>query len=186
MKAKTERSGVNGDLSEVYARLLWSRFSADQELIRLRYKADAHDLIYSFHMCLYASKLKAEAKKAEFATRLKMGEANKANEVYTVYQEMAFQSFETRAQDLFEDLTEPVMQKARELIRRQWIDSKRAEEELKKVEEIQTQLRELIFSMIEDPDEDVILSFNSDRQILFLPATAETDQRLFISEREAH
>jgi hypothetical protein len=77
---RLERLSKTGELSKVQVRALWSRFSASKELKNLRANTEEHELYYSFQICLFANQLMLKSKKAEFATRLKIGETEKATE----------------------------------------------------------------------------------------------------------
>lgn len=109
---RLERLSKTGEITEVQARALWSRLSAAKELKNLRANTEEHELYYSFQICLFASKLMLESKKAEFATRMKIGETEKAMEAFESFNTMHQQSFLSNASDFLASLYEPINAKA--------------------------------------------------------------------------
>lgn len=182
---RLERLSKTGEIAEVQVRALRSRLSAAKELKNLRANTEEHELYYSFQICLYASKLMLESKKAEFATRMKVGETEKAMEAFDSFNVMYQQSFFSNAPLFLEALYEPIDAKAETLVKRQWFDSKRAKGELKSIEKNKADLQGHIGIFADDGcDAEMIRSFMDDSEILYLPSGDGAEQRVFISAKD--
>ncbi len=112
---RLERLSKTGKITDIQVRALWSRLSAAKELKNLQANTEEYELSYSFQICLFASKLTLESKKAEFATRMKMGETEKAIEAFESFNTMYQQSFLSNASDFIAALYEPINVKAKSL-----------------------------------------------------------------------
>jgi hypothetical protein len=164
---------------------LWSRLSAAKELKNLRANTEEHELYYSFQICLFASRLMLESKKAEFATRMKIGETEKAMEAFESFNTMYQQSFLSNASDFLAALYEPINAKAESLVKRQWFESNKAKGELESIEAKKADLQGHIGIIAEDgSDEEMIRSFTDDSEILYLPSGDWAEQRVFISVKD--
>lgn len=182
---RLERLSKTGEIAEIQVRALWSRLSAAKELKNLRANTDEHELYYSFQICLFASKLMLESKKAEFATRMKIGENEKAMEAFEAFNSMYQQSFISNASDFLNTLYEPINDKAESLLKRQWFESKKTKSELQSIDAKKANLQGHIGLMSEDgSDEKMISSFTEDSEILYLPSDDGSKQRMFISVDE--
>lgn len=182
---RLERLSKTGEITEVQVRALLSRLSTTKELKKLRANTEEHELYYSFQICLFASKLMLESKKAEFATRMKMGETDKAMEAFESFNAMHKQSFLSNASDFLAAFYEPINAKAESLVKRQWFDSNKARDEMKSIEAKIADLQGYIAIFANDgSDEEMISSFNGDSEILYLPSGDGSEQRVFISARD--
>ncbi len=160
-------------------------YSAAKELQNLRENTEEHKLDYSFQICLFASKLMLESKKAEFATRMKTGETEKAMEVFDSFNAIYQQSFVNNATDFLDTLYNPINAKAESLMQRQWVESKKSKGELQSLELKKAGLKENINLLVEGgSDEEMIRNFKDDCEILYLPASDKSGQRMFISVNE--
>lgn len=162
---------------------LWSRLSATGGLKRLRANIE-EEFDYSFNVCLLASKLIHENKKAEIAIRIKMGEIEKANELLAMFTNMQQQSF-NEASSLLDSLYQPIMEKAEWLINRQWFNRQKASDELQL---IKTKKTDYIDSIVNTLSENEFTSsfrrLGEDVEILYLPSQDKSKQRMFISVKE--
>ena len=182
---RLERLTKTGELTEVQVRALWSHLSAVKELKNLQANTEEHELYYSFQICLFANKLMLESKKAEFATRMKMGETEKAMEAFEAFNSMYQQSFINNASNFLDTLYKPINDKAEALMKRQWFESKSAKEKLQLIESIKADLQGHIGVFSDDGyDEEMIRSFTDDSEILYLPSGDGSEQRVFISVKE--
>jgi len=182
---RLERLSKSGELTEVQVRTLRSHLSAAKEIKNLRANTEEHELYYSFQICLFASKLMLESKKAEFATRMKIGEIEKATEALESFNSMYQQSFLANANEFLDDLYMPINDKAESLVGRQWFESKKAKSELESIEAKKEHLQGHIGLIIEDgSDEEMIRSFSDESEILYLPSGDESVPRMFISTKE--
>jgi hypothetical protein len=178
---RLERLSKTGKLTEVHVRALWSRFSASKELKSLSANTE-HELYYSFQICLLANRLMLESKKAEFATRMKIGETEKAIESFEAFNAMHQQSFIANAPEYLDSIFNPISDKAESLIKRQWIESKKAKGEL---ESIGAKKEDLLGLVPEDDSyEEMIRIFTKDSEILYLPLGDDEAPRMFISARD--
>ncbi len=181
-KTRLERLSKTGEITDVQVRALWSRLSAAKELKNLRENTEKHELYYSFQICLFASKLMLESKKAEFATRMKVGETEKAMEAFESFNTMYQQSLLKNASSFLMVLYEPIKAKAESLMKRQWLESKKAKSEL---ESIKAGLQGHIGIFADDgSDEEMISNFKNDIEILYLPSGDGSEQRVFISVKD--
>ena len=182
---RLERLGKTGELTEVQVRALWSRLSAVKELKNLRANTEEHELFYSFQICLFANKLMLESKKAEFATRMKIGETEKAMEAFEEFNSMHQKSFISNASKFLDDIYKPINDKADALVKRQWFESKKVKGEQKSIEERRADLQEHIgLITADDSDEEMIHNFMDDSEILYLLTGDGTESRVFISVKE--
>jgi hypothetical protein len=184
---RLERLSKTGEITEVQVRALWSRLSAAKELKNLRANTEEHELYYSFQICLFASKLMLESKKAEFATRMKIGETEKAMEAFESFSTMYQQSFLSNASDFLAVLYEPINTKAESLLKRQWFESKKAKGELESIKAKKDDLQGHIgIFAADDSDEEMIRSFTDDSEILYLSSGDGdgSEQRVFISVKD--
>ena len=180
--SRLERLGKTGEITEINVRTLFSRLSATKEIQNLSKNAEEQELFYSFQICLFASKLKVESKKAEFATRMKMGETDKAVEVFNAYRDACIHSFINDAPEFLDSLFDPIHEKAKSLISRQWFDSKESAKKLDSIGSRKSDLSEFIGLLTEsEADNEVITNFNENREILYLPGNDGAEQRVFIS-----
>ncbi len=183
--SRLERLSKTGEITEIQVRRLRSRISAAKELQNLRANTEEHELYYSFQICLFASKLILESKKAEFATRMKTGETEKAMEAFESFNVMFQQSFVNNATDFLDALYKPINAKAEFLKQRQWVESKKSKQTLQSFESKKAELKEQIDLLIEGcSDDKMIHSFKDDCEVLYLPASDESEQRVFISVNE--
>lgn len=179
---RLESLSKTGKLTEGQVRALRSRFSAAKELKDLKANTEEHELYYSFQICLFANKLMLESKKAEFATRMKIGETEKAMEAFDAFNTMHQQSFIANARQVLDDLYKPINDKAESLVNRQWFDSKKAKGELESIEAKKADLQGYIGLIAENgSDEEMIRSFTENSEILYLPSGDGSEQRVFIS-----
>jgi len=81
---RLERLSKTGELTEIEVGKL-IKPSAEKKLKSLKANIEKHELFNSFQICLIASKLQLECKKAEFVTRMKMGEPEKAIEAFEAF-----------------------------------------------------------------------------------------------------
>jgi len=182
---RLERLSKTGEITEIQVRALRSRLSAAKELKNLRANTEEHELYYSFQICLFASKLMLESKKAEFATRMKIGETEKAMEAFEAFNSMYQRSFISNASDFLDSLYKPINDKAESLVKRQWFESKKAKSELHSIDAKKADLQGNIGLMSEDgSDEKMIRTFTEDSEILYLPSNNGLEQRMFISVDE--
>ncbi|MDR1157017.1 MAG: hypothetical protein LBK75_01735 [Oscillospiraceae bacterium] len=182
---RLERLSKTGEITEVQVRALWSRLSAAKELKNLRANTEEHELYYSFQICLFASKLMLASKKAEFATRMKIGETEKAMEAFESFNTMYRQSFLSNASDFLSVLYKPINAKAESLVKRQWFESKKAKGELESIEAEKADLQGYIGIFVDDgSDEEMMRSFTDDSEILYLPSGDGFEQRVFISVKD--
>lgn len=182
---RLERLSKEDTLIKVRIRELRSHLSVAKEMKKLRANTKEHELYYSFQICLFASRLMLESKKAEFATWMKNGETEKAIEVLEAFRSMRQQSFINNAYAFLDDLYKPISDKAESLVERQWFASKTAKGELESIEAERTELYGLIDLMASDSsEEEMIQSIIDDREILYLPSGDGAKQRIFISVRE--
>lgn len=182
---RLERLSKEDTLIKVQIRELRSHLSVAKEMKKLRANTKEHELYYSFQICLFASRLMLESKKAEFATWMKNGETEKAIEVLEAFRSMRQQSFINNAYAFLDDLYKPISDKAESLVERQWFASKTAKGELESIEAERTELYGLIDLMASDSsEEEMIQSIIDDREILYLPSGDGAKQRIFISVRE--
>lgn len=179
---RLERLGNTGKITEIQVRSLWSHLSAVKELKKLKSNTEEYELLYSFQICLFASKLMLESKKAEFATRMKTGEIEKATEAFEVFKSMFQRSFLTNAVNFLENLYGPIDKKAESLVKRQWIESKKTNIELEAINVKKADLQKYIGQIIgEGDDEELIRQFSADSEMLYVPGAAGTEPRVFIS-----
>lgn len=142
-------------------------------------------MYYSFQICLFASRLMLESKKVEFATRMKIGETEKAMEAFESFNTMHQQSFLSNASDFLAVLYEPINTKVESLVKRQWFETKKAEGVLESIEAKKADIQRHIGIIAEDgSDEDMICNFTNDREILYLPSGDGSNQRVFISVKD--
>lgn len=183
---RLERFCDTGEIGEIEIRSLLSRLSATKELKRLSASTDEHELYYSFQMCLLASKLMLENKKAEFLTRLKIGDTAKAMEVLGEFKSMRHHSFINNASGFLDAIYNPINAKAETLLERQWLDTKRAKGELELLETKRADMRRVIEVIANDcsNDDEMIRSFSEEIEILYLPSNDGAEPRVFISAKE--
>jgi hypothetical protein len=184
---RLERLPGHGKIADIPVRRMRSRLSAAKELQKLRAKIEGPepDLLYSCQICIYANRLMLESKKAEFATRLKMGETEKAREAFDEFKSMYEQSLNNAADWNFRARCRPIYDKADSLKKRQWFDSKKAKDELRALKSKKADWDKYIGNMADGAaDEELIRSFAEDRGILYLPAAEGSEQRVFISVPE--
>jgi len=179
---RLERLSQSGEVAEIRIRKLLSRISAARELQNLGTNIEDQELYLSFQMCLFASKLLTEGKKAEVATRMKMGETEKAMEAFETFCAAYKQSFAYNAADFLDRLFDPVQAQAETLIQRQWIESKKSSEKLESLEGVKIELNDHISCLTEgEVDKEMMRRFSGNREILYIPAADASEQRVFIS-----
>ena len=182
---RLERLSKTGQITEIQVRTIRSHLSAAKELKNLRANTEEHELYYSFQICLFANKLMLESKKAEFVTRMKIGETQKAIEVFEAFNSMYQRSFICNASDFLDTLYKPINDKAASLVKRQWFESKKAKGELQSIDAKKADLQGHIGLMSDDgSDEKMIRSFTEDSEILYLPSDDGSESRMFISVDE--
>lgn len=182
---RLERLSKTGQITEIQVRTIRSHLSAARELKNLRANTEEHELYYSFQICLFANKLMLESKKAEFVTRMKIGETQKAIEVFEAFNSMYQRSFICNASDFLDTLYKPINDKATSLVKRQWFESKKAKGELQSIDAKKADLQGHIGLMSDDgSDEKMIRSFTEDSEILYLPSDDGSESRMFISVDE--
>lgn len=180
--SRLERLVNTGEITDIEIRRLRSLVSAAKEIDSLKEKTEEHELTYSFQICLFASNLMLEGKKAEFATRMKMGEPDKAMEVLDKFVVLRNQSFLMRSNDLLERIYEPIDSKAGTLIKRQWMESKKAKDTLQVLKQEKASLRSHIGAFLDnDLTHELVNTFSQQREVLYLPGIEEEEQRMFIS-----
>lgn len=179
---RLERLNKTGELTEVEVRSLRSRFSASKELKSLVANTEEHELYYSFQMSLFANKLMLEGKKAEVATRMKIGETEKAMEAFEAFNTMYQQSLIKNASEFLEEIYKPISDKADSLVKRQWFESKKAKGQL---ESIGAKKEDLLghASLVseDDSDEELIYNLTKQSEILYVPSGDDEAPRMFIA-----
>lgn len=182
---RLERLINTGKLTEVQVRKLLSRISAVKELKRLKANTEEHELFYSIHICLYASKLMLESKKAEFATRMKTGQTEKAQEAFDAFKQMYQQLQSVNTTEFLAEIYKPISDEAERLVNQQWIKTSKSKQELDSIGSERTELHKRISLILEDDvNEKMIRGFTDDSEVLFLPSLADSEPRIFISVQE--
>lgn len=181
---RLERLAEPGKIADIPVRRMRSHLSAAKELQKLRANIEGPglDLLYSCQICIYANRLMLESKKVEFATRLKTGEPEKAIESFDEFKIMYDKSFNEAADWNFGVWYKPIYKRANSLKESQWLESKKATEELRALKSKKAEWDEYIGNMADGAaDEELILNFTEERGILYLPAAELSEQRVFIS-----
>ncbi|MCL2249224.1 MAG: hypothetical protein FWC13_08130 [Oscillospiraceae bacterium] len=179
--SRLERLNKTSAITEIKVRKLLSRLSAAKEMQNLSEKAEEQELFYSFQVCIFASKLKIEGKKAEFAVRMKMGDTTKAVEAFSSYSESHSQSFTSGAHELLDSIYGPINAKANFLLQKQWFKPIQASNTYRAMESKKESLDIFISKMADMNNDEIINNFTKNHDILYVSANADSEQRMFVS-----
>lgn len=182
---RLKRLSTNSEITDRQVAKFLSRLFTVKDLKKLRTYTEENELYCSFQICLLADKLMLEGKKAEFATRLKLGETEKALEAFNTFTSMHEKSFINNATDLLKTLYQPINDKAKTLVTGQLFKSKKARNELNSIDFEKSDLKEYISSMsLDDSNDKMISNFTKDIEIIYVPSEDGLEQRMFISDDE--
>lgn len=182
---RLDRLKKTNEISEIQVTMLWSRLSAAKEIKKLSENAKEQELFFSFQICLFACKIFLEGKKAEFATRLKMGEIEKAVEAFDSFSSFHSQSFIRNASDLLKSIYQPINDKAKFLMDRQWFESERTKKEFQLLDAKKNDMEGFIDLIAADEsDEEMIRKFKEEMEIVYVPSEDGRKERMYISVDE--
>lgn len=183
---RLDRQIAEEDFTDIKERKLFSKIRASKDLEALLQEMEDEGLPFSIQISMYADALKLELKKAEYATRLKLGEADKASEVFDELEILKKHSFQVKAPELLNQAFSKINEKAQSLVDGQWIESTRAAERLKLITSREEELNTFVHRFTSEDNFDEISGSNSEElEILYLTNDEISETRVFISSKDA-
>jgi hypothetical protein len=174
----------NNDLiTNVEVRKLRSHISPVKEIRNLGTNMDEHEVDFSLKVCQFAHRLMLEGRKAEVATRMKLGETEKAVEAFEAFKEI----YQTPSfhNEFLETLPTEINAKAELFASRQWFKSKKTNAEQQILEIKVNNLMgsaDIVFD--DSADVEMINQFTGDSEILYLLSAECSKQRVFIEAKD--
>jgi hypothetical protein len=181
---RLDRQIANDEFSDIQDRKLMSKLRASKDLGALLNEIEAEGLPFSIQISMYADALKLELKKAEYATRLRLGEADKASEVFEELEVLKNHSFQLKAPELLKKAFAKINDKAKSLLDGQWIESKKAAARMELITKQEDELNSFVNRFTKDDDFDEISASNNEEvEVLYLTDGESGDPRVFISSK---
>jgi hypothetical protein len=183
---RLDRQIADDDFTDIKERKLLSKIRASKDLEALLQEMEVEGLPFSIQISMYADALKLELKKAEYATRLKLGEIDKASEVFDELEILKKHSFQEKAPELLNQAFSKINEKAKSLVDGQWIESTKAAERLKLISSREDDLNTFVDRFTSQDNFAEISESNSEEvEILYLTNSESSETRVFIAAKEA-
>jgi hypothetical protein len=182
---RLDRQIAGEEFTDIQERKLMSKIWASKDLGALLNEIEAEGLPFSIQISMYADALKIELKKAEYATRLKLGEADKASEVFEELEVLKNHSFQQKAPELLNKAFARINEKAMSLIDGQWIESNKAADRMKMITNQEVELNSFVNKFNKEDDfAEISESNNEEVEVLYLTDGSSGEPRVFIASKD--
>jgi len=173
------------EFTNITERKVLSKLGAGKDMKALLDELENEELGLTVQVGIFADTMQLELKKAEYATRLKLGEAEKADEVFSELTRIHESSFLVKAPELLETTFEQIHRKADELLAGQWIESSKAKERLENVKESETKLKGFVAQFVQDDNVRALEKAQAEEvEILYLPSSNNSEPRVFVASND--